>query len=59
MSSTMIKITVYFIDIQNNLIFQNNLKKNIYIYIYIYILKAEQGFLDGAYTEVWIAKFAS
>ena len=57
MSSTMIKITVYFIDIQNNLIFQNNLKKN--IYIYIYILKAEQGFLDGAYTEVWIAKFAT
>ena len=53
----MIKITVYFIDIQNNLICQNNLKKN--IYIYIYILKAEQGFLDGAYTEVWIAKFAS
>ena len=43
----MINITVYFWYIRNNFLFPAE-----WPYEKHYILKAEQGFLDGVYTEV-------
>ena len=56
MSLTTLNITVCcFIQAVTFSVFENMIH---FFWVKHYILKAEQGFLDAVYTEVWIAKFA-